>query len=185
MHDPMVVAFEVPSPVPKRDRWRDKYYKGRRWGWTRRRRTNQENLGEPVYRWWRPAGWEFALGGRVWSWRTLATVWHVEPGGRDAFEVCKHASRWKWHVHHWKIQMHSFARAKSWLFDRCDHCGRRFAWGETRFGYMSSDAVYHEPCQNLRQVRSQLDDLSAYVQGDADDTQRWRVEHRLERKESQ
>lgn len=90
MHDPMAVAHEVPFPVPRRVKWREARHDGRRWGWTRRRRTSPENLGEPVYPWWRLDGWTFALGGRVYGWRRLATIWHVEPKGRDSGDVCKH-----------------------------------------------------------------------------------------------
>lgn len=51
MHDPLVVAHEIPSPIPHRVRWKDKSSYARRWGFVRLRRTNAENLGEPVYRW--------------------------------------------------------------------------------------------------------------------------------------
>jgi hypothetical protein len=95
MHDPMVVAWEVPLFIPKRERWRDKHYNGRRWGFSRKRFTNPEHLGKPIYRWWRPAGWTFALAGRVIGWRRLATIWHVEPGGHDSGEVCRHLHRWQ------------------------------------------------------------------------------------------
>lgn len=156
MHDPMVVAFKVPSPIPKRDRWQDKHhYKGRRWGWTRRRRTNPENRGQPVYPWWRPAGWTFAAAGQVWRWRTLSTVWHVEPGGADAFTVCKHASHWKWHVHHWKIQVPPLQDLRARLFDRCEECGRKgrpnfsHQWDDKGLGwwkFRSRKGLYHLQC---------------------------------------
>lgn len=179
MHDPMVVAFKVLSPIPKRDRWRGEYYKGRRWGWTRRRRTNQENLGEPVYRWWRPKGWTFALAGRVWSWRTLATVWHVEPGGRDSGEVCKHYIRWqdddgqwhskmkrawKWHVHHWHLQVHPLQGLRARLFDRCELCGRKgrpnisYQWDGKRLGwwkFRSRPGLYHMECSGYKHLQQE------------------------------
>jgi len=34
-------------------------------------------------------------------------------------------------------------------------------------------------CMSLRHVRSQLEDLTGYVHGTADDNARWRAEYRL------
>jgi len=65
MHDPLVVAHEIPSPIPHRKPWKDRDRQARRWGFARSRRTNTENLGQPVYRWWRPKGWTLYLGGRA------------------------------------------------------------------------------------------------------------------------
>lgn len=45
MHDPMVVAWEIHLPIPH-FRWKQ-YNGGPRNEFKRRRRTNQENLGEP------------------------------------------------------------------------------------------------------------------------------------------
>lgn len=177
MHDPMVVAWEVPFPLPRRKRWAEKHYRGRRWGWTRRRRTNDENLGEPVFPWWRPDGWTFALGGRCYQLRRFATIWHVEPGGRDSGEVCKHWNRWKdedgkwhgeprsawrWHVHHWKIQLPWAQDIRARLFDRCAECGRKgrpnhsFQWDGKRLGwwkFRSREGLYHRECADLRSLR--------------------------------
>ena len=178
MHDPMVVAFEVPAPIPKRDKWRETHYKGRKWGWTRRRRTNPENLGEPVFSWWRPDGWEFALGGRCYSLRKVATVWHVEPGGADAFEVCSHRrqkkdgtweyhNRWKWHIHHWHIQIMPLQGLRARLFDRCQECGRKgrpnvsHQWDGKRLGwwkFKSREGLYHHECSSLVQLRRTKDE---------------------------
>lgn len=100
MHDPSVVAFRVPAPIPHRVRWHDhpsirpgdamragNTRSVRRWGWTRIRNHD----GRPVYRWWQPTGWgHLRLAGRAWGLRDLATVWHVEPGGQDMGTVCRH-----------------------------------------------------------------------------------------------
>lgn len=186
MHDPMVVAFEVPAPIPCRKKWRDARSGQPRWTPGRRRRTNEENLGEPVYRWYRPAGWEPKLAGRAFGLRTFATVWHVEPGGHDSGEVCKHwidgkhSNAWRWHVHHWSIQVIPYRRVRNWLFQRCGECGRRFFWKDSRHGYMSSDTVYHDRCMTLRHVQYQLDDATKVLQGRADNTECWRVGYRLE-----
>jgi len=179
MHDPMVVAHEIPSPIPHRQKWSEKHYDGGRWGFTRRRRTNAENLGEPVYRWWRPRGWTFALGGRVYALGILATIWHIEPGGRDSGDVCKHSKKdragnwqadrsWKWHVHHWHIQIPWLQAWRRRLFDRCAECGRKgspnvsFQWDSPGIGWRkwrSMPGLYHGQCASLISLqRSKADD---------------------------
>jgi hypothetical protein len=114
-------------------------------------------------------------------------IWHREPGGHDAGEVCgpppnSGPSAWWWylrHVRHWHPRWWPVFRVRKWITDRCDHCGRRFRWREARFSYISTDKVWHDPCMALRHVRSQLDDITRYVMATADDTTRWRVEYRL------
>ena len=97
MHDPLVVAFTVPSFIPRREKWSDKRAEraGKRWGWLIDRRTNPENLCQRTYRWSRLVGRNLVLGGRVYVLLDAFTIWHVEPKGRDAFSVCKHNTRWK------------------------------------------------------------------------------------------
>lgn len=132
MHDPMTVAFDVPGPVPRRKIWTPKG--GPRWGVGISRRTNPENLGERTYPWWRPRGYTLHLAGRAYELRTLVTVWHVEPDGRDSGEVCSRWRRhpdgtamvshaWRWHVHHWRIQVPALQAARRWLLTRCEWCG--------------------------------------------------------------
>jgi hypothetical protein len=103
MHDPMVVAFEIRRPWPERTSW-CRFY-----------------------------------------WPALITVWHVEPGGRDAGEVCKHYRRtqnadgkwtgvllhaWRWHVWHWRIQVHPFQRLRRRMLTRCAWCHGRSVKGD-------------------------------------------------------
>jgi len=35
----------------------------------------------------------------------------------------------RWHIHHWKIQIHALQNLKRWLFSKCTGCGNRFRWG--------------------------------------------------------
>ncbi len=35
----------------------------------------------------------------------------------------------RWHVWHWKLQIHSLQNFKRWAFSRCSKCGGRFSWG--------------------------------------------------------
>lgn len=37
----------------------------------------------------------------------------------------------RWHVWHWKIQIHAVQKFKRWAFSRCNKCGGRFRWGES------------------------------------------------------
>lgn len=212
MHDPMVVAHEIPFPLPRRIKWREAHYKGRRWGFTRVRGTGPDNKGKPVYHWWRPTAWTFALGGRVYGLRHLATIWHVEPKGHDSGDVCRHYVRstdarpsawrvrlspflkahqrrnipsdpaagrawisdsaWKWHVHHWRIQIPWLQAIRSRLFDRCTECGRKgrpnvsHSWEGKRLGwwkFKSREGLYHMECSNLVQIRRQREEDEATI----------------------
>ena len=113
-------------------------------------------------------------------------VWHDEPDGRDAFEVCGHAphgvGRIAWtlrHRRHLHYRWWPYLRIQRWITHRCADCGQRFRWKEGRFSYQGTDEVWHDVCMTLRGVRSQLDDITAYVRAEADSNARWRVEHRL------
>lgn len=35
----------------------------------------------------------------------------------------------RWHVWHWRIQVHAIQSFKRWAFSRCSTCGKRFSWG--------------------------------------------------------
>lgn len=37
----------------------------------------------------------------------------------------------RWHIHHWKFQIHPLQDFKRWAFSRCATCGRGFKWGES------------------------------------------------------
>lgn len=62
----------------------------------------------------------------------------------------------RWHVWHWKIQIHPLQSLKRWLFSRCAGCGKRFSWGYSPVTYQwhgkgpswftSETGVYHEKC---------------------------------------
>lgn len=89
MHDPLAVAHEVVLPIPQRARWKE-WRNETLWGFVRARRTNPEDLGKPVYRWWRPKGWTLYFAGRAYGLYTVATIWHREPRGHDSGDICKH-----------------------------------------------------------------------------------------------
>lgn len=112
MHDPLVVAFEIHRPWPK----------------TSRPRYTDGTLA-PTHRYW----------------PSIITVWHREPGGHDSGEVCKHHTRyqdangdwqwkfhnaWRFHVHHWHVQIHALQDARRRLLTRCTWCGGRSRKGD-------------------------------------------------------
>lgn len=121
MHDPMVVAFDICRPWPRRS-----------------------DYGKSSPRWsFRGRFWQ--LAGRRYYWPGLVTIWHVEPGGHDAGEVCKHYRRtrgadgewtttylrgWRWHVHHWRIQVHPLQNFRRWALTRCTWCHGRSRRGD-------------------------------------------------------
>lgn len=35
----------------------------------------------------------------------------------------------RWHMRHWKFQLHPWQTLRRWLFTRCAACGERFPWG--------------------------------------------------------
>ncbi|HKT04766.1 MAG TPA: hypothetical protein VJT31_35070 [Rugosimonospora sp.] len=113
---------------------------------------------------------------------------HQEPADRAPGRGCgprprTRAARLAWAARHaWHLRLHwrPAGTLRRWITDRCADCGQRFHWAETRHSYESSDQVWHEPCMTLRHVRSQLDDLTAYVQFTDDRNARWRAERRLQ-----
>lgn len=183
MHDPLVVAFEIRRPWPGHFRrvregqphWRVKLH-----------HRCRPSCDHPPMRWggfppwklssysshWNLAGWEM-------YWPSLVTVWHREPGGHDSGTVCPHYVRWrgpddkwrtkylhawKFHVHHWRIQVPMAQEARRWLFQRCAWCGgpsRRgnlvnvsHSWSDRhglRF-WQPQPHLYHAGCSSAVQV---------------------------------
>jgi hypothetical protein len=163
MHDPMVVAFDIRRPWPQRDRtW---HPPGPRWSLGRHRHTHHDACGctrrdRDAFPWWKPGSYSpfWALAGRRYYFPSVVTVWHNEPGGRDAFEVCTRASRWRWHAHHWSVQVIPAQALKRRLWTRCARCGKPFTrrygqsvhsrqWGGTGPRWFRGELdVYHGDC---------------------------------------
>ncbi len=129
-----------------------------------------------------------------WYFPAALTVWHVEPGGRDSGEVCRHYTRvqdasgawgyrfhhrWRWHVHHWRIQVHWWQRVRRFLFERCIECGQRFGYGYAPVSHqwdgppkprlrVSATAFHHE-CSSLVHLRRTVDGRDHLIRTLADD----------------
>lgn len=107
MHDPLTVAFEIRWPWPRIDSWRTRrpVDQGIRW-----------RLGRPYP----------VIAGRALSWPSLITVWHRDPSGYDDVTCGVLRSRaWKFHVHHWRLQIHPYQQMRRWMLTRCEVCGGR------------------------------------------------------------
>lgn len=158
MHDPLVVAHEIHRPWPKRTAYGQ----------------------HPGVR-WRFHGSFWVLAGNQIYWPPLVTIWHREPGGRDSGEVCKHYTRhqdrdgkwqyrfhgrWKWHVHHWRFQVHPVQHLHRWLFERCTECGHRYPYGYAPVSHQWDEPrgrwwrvtrrAYHHECSSLKTTRQTL-----------------------------
>lgn len=136
MHDPIVVAWDIQRPWPRI----------RRKDWNGQKRWFQARYSWA--KWYKPwSGWMkfWRVGPFELYWPGLITIWHNEPKGRDSGEVCKHHVRWqdeagkwhskpkrawKYHVHHWSIQVHPWQHFRRWAFTRCEWCNGRSRKGD-------------------------------------------------------
>jgi hypothetical protein len=65
----------------------------------------------------------------------------------------------RWHVWHWRIQVHPWQRLRRKLFDRCESCGKSFQYGESPVShswshsrpapFRSARNLYHEKCSMI------------------------------------
>lgn len=70
----------------------------------------------------------------------------------------------RWHIHHWKIQVHSLQTFKRWAFSRCAKCRKGFAWGESPTShswhstgprwFRSETDIFHNACDGHGGVRA-------------------------------
>jgi len=76
-----------------------------------------------------------------------------------AGRILRNRRRWyrhpRWHLSHWKIQIHGVQHFKRWAFSRCGTCGERFSWGYSPVGPWGGDGpqwfqgergVHHRDC---------------------------------------
>lgn len=109
MHDPLTVAFEIPRPWPRVDSWRTEQAakQGIRW-----------RVGRPFW----------VVAGRGLYWPDLVTVRHRDPSGYD--DVTCRGKRWRWHVHHFRPQIHPLQHLRRRLLTRCSWCRGRDVKGD-------------------------------------------------------
>jgi hypothetical protein len=76
----------------------------------------------------------------------------------------------RWHVHHWRFQLHPLQHFLRWAFTRCKVCGGRFKWGETGVGTWSnpgprwfrSEDLTHMDCESARVRASVAAEAESY-----------------------
>lgn len=152
MHDPHVVAFDIPRPWPQREKSHDAKPDEPRW----KARYSWATWKKPWHGWmsfWTVAGYGI-------YWPALITIWHCEPGGHDALTVCRDR-RWRWHVRHWRVQVHALQRLRRALLTRCEECGRKgrpnvsFDWDRNRGHWWQGErGLYHRECSSLIELRN-------------------------------
>lgn len=183
MHDPLVVAFDIKLPWPRRTSWPPR--KDRSWHLATRRRPapgsplEAETIatGRDPFPWWRPRGWDWdvTISGHHYRFPTLVTIWHAEPNGHDSGEICKHFDRvqdgngrwqykirhgWRWHIHHWRLQVHALQTLRRRLLTRCEWCGgpsrRRdvvncsHQWDSPRVSWWKGEpGLFHADCSSI------------------------------------
>lgn len=52
----------------------------------------------------------------------------------------------RWHVHHWRFQVHPLQKLHRRLFVRCDACRKPFGWNESPIGTWGGDKRWHSDC---------------------------------------
>lgn len=101
----------------------------------------------------------------------LVTIWHRDPSGGDD-TTCR-GTRWQWHVHHWRLQVHSLQRLRRRLLTRCAWCDGRhtkadrvncsLSWDGPKAPWWRGErGLYHLECSNavLADRRSRRQDRS-------------------------
>lgn len=57
----------------------------------------------------------------------------------------------RWHIHHWRVQIHFWQALKRWIFVRCAICGKGFRWRESVIGNWGGDKIWHDKCDKVNQ----------------------------------
>jgi hypothetical protein len=147
VHDPDVVVWEIRRPWPSRSTL-PAAYGDVRWRF-RLHHDHHEDCHCPSeahnpFPWYAPHSYSafWRMAGRDYYWPPIVTMWHREPHGRDALSECQrryrgkdgrwHLSKgWKWHVHHYRVQIPPLQHLRRRLLTRCAWCGGRDAKGNS------------------------------------------------------
>ncbi|MET9880791.1 hypothetical protein ABZZ36_40250 [Actinacidiphila glaucinigra] len=111
MHDPLTVAFVIRRPWPRIDRT----------DLTPHVRTGEGRWEMRLSPFW-------ILAGRRLYWPSLITVWHRDPSNSD--DITCGRTRWRTHVHHWRIQVHPYQQLRRRFLTRCAWCAGRSIKGD-------------------------------------------------------
>lgn len=147
MHDPMTVICDIPNPFLPRyswgKRWKDRPSLVTLWHVDPEKRGDDDSCDWFNHR--RPlTDKEEALQEAMYDMETLLDNRPHYPDSPEhkAFQTMKRAvarllappprAWWKhprFHLWHWKFQVHLIQHLKRWLFSRCATCGKGFSWG--------------------------------------------------------
>jgi hypothetical protein len=75
------------------------------------------------------------------------TVWHRDKGGVDG--ACPNWRRKKYHVHHYRFQLHPWQRLRH-RFERCAVCGQRMGRAARLSVGREGDKVQHFECAGVQ-----------------------------------
>ena len=64
----------------------------------------------------------------------------------------------RWHIWHWRLQVHPLQQLWRYLFDRCAGCGKGFAYGETPTDEWSGNRVWHQRCSESAAIKPAVAD---------------------------
>lgn len=165
MHDPMTVAFDIPSPIRhKPDKWCPKGYRPTLitiWhvdpqkdgaddscDWSGRRRPlnpKEKVLLDAIFDY----HIESVLDNPPHYPDSVEHEWYQSL--KDAAYAWRRRERhwWQhpqWHIHHWRLQIHPWGTFYRWAFVRCEKCGGRFKWGASACGTSGSKVIWHVEC---------------------------------------
>lgn len=193
MHDPMTVAFDIKSPFRgKPSQWSPKGYR-ETWitiwhvdpeadgtedscdwfGWKRPLSPEERAIFDALY------NLETILDNRPFFPDHEAHA-RFQPLKDSIRQLCKRKG-WRihprWHIWHWKIQIHPLQQLKRMLFSRCCKCGGWFKYGESCIGYSwngrgpgwfrNRENIAHIRCDSPAQPgTSPVDVLAAPSQGE-------------------
>ena len=184
MHDPMSVAFEIRYPwlaytKAERDaRKNSEFTQTYRASFITIWHVDPERDGSDDSCDWfnhkrKPGPLEKALQEAMWDLETILDNKPHYPDSREhkAFQPLSAAVRailhqpsrthwWqvhpRWHVWHWRIQVHPYMLARRWLLTRCCKCGGRFGYGESPVSgswdsrpprwFRGEEGMYHMDC---------------------------------------
>lgn len=151
MHDPMTVAFTIPYPWFRRSELFPEGYHDpfiTIWHVDPERDGSDDSCDWPGYK--RPLNArERAVAEAVWDMEHILDNRPFYPNHeahrefqklKAAIRAWRRRSKWRvpvrWHVHHWKFQIHPLQSFKRWAFSRCKWCAKGFAFGDTNvIGY--------------------------------------------------
>jgi hypothetical protein len=94
----------------------------------------------------------------------LVTIWHVDPHGDRRWPCGGRTDtrrRWRFHVHHWKLQIHPWQDLKRYLFERCAACGKGYPWGYAPVQH--GKGTVHVQCSRVIGYRVRVERLEEVV----------------------